>query len=140
MRIAPTSVPPRISAPRGRRFLPAGAAGLALGARVFFFNPATHGFYPARVFHSLTGWNCPGCGATRALHALLHGNVRLAWRDNALFVALLAGLVLYGFRFAGRRQKSSAGRRWAHCLWALVGASILFAVLRNLPGYEWLSP
>jgi len=140
MRVASTTVPPRISAPRWRRFGAVGAAGLALGALVFFFNPATHGFYPACIFHSLTGWNCPGCGATRALHALLHGNVRLALRDNALFVALLAGLALYSLQFAGRRQKSSGGRRWAHCLWALLGASILFAVFRNLPGYEWLSP
>ena len=55
-----------------------GATAIGVGAMVFFFNPSTHGFYPVCLFHSLTGLNCPGCGMTRALYALLHGNFR--WR------------------------------------------------------------
>ena len=39
------------------------------------------------LFHPLTGLNCPGCGMTRSLYALLHGDFRLALKDNALFVA-----------------------------------------------------
>ena len=30
---------------------------------------------PKCVFHALTGWDCPGCGSQRAIHALLHGRV-----------------------------------------------------------------
>ena len=63
-----------------------GATAVGAGAMVFFFNPSTHGFYPVCMFHALTGLNCPGCGTTRALYALLHGNLLLALKDNALFI------------------------------------------------------
>src|SRR5471032_2954164 len=74
------------------------ATALGVGAMVYFFNPSTHGFYPVCMFHSLTGLNCPGCGATRALYALLHGNLRLALKDNVLFVSSLATLAVWGVR------------------------------------------
>ena len=60
------------------------AAGIA--GMVFFFNPAAYSFYPVCLFHRLTGLNCPGCGGTRALYALLHGHFAAALRDNALLV------------------------------------------------------
>src|ERR1017187_4496205 len=82
-----------------------GATAIGMGAMVFFFNPSTHGFYPVCMFHSLTGLNCPGCGATRALYALLHGKVRLAVKDNVLFVVLLAVLTIWSARFAFRKLK-----------------------------------
>ena len=72
-------VPPKISAPPSLTAFAAivlGATALGAGAVVFFFNPSTHGFYPVCLFHALTGWNCPGCGGTRAAYALLHGNIR----------------------------------------------------------------
>src|ERR1039458_2298384 len=65
----------------------AGIAGL-----VFFFNPAAYSFYPVCQFHRLTGLNCPGCGGTRALYALLHGHLATALRDNALLVGGLAAV------------------------------------------------
>src|ERR1700761_8906128 len=83
------SAPPKIS-PNTTLFamvvLCVAAAGMA--AVVYFFNPSSHGFYPVCRFHQLTGLNCPGCGATRALYALLHGDVLLALRDNALVLVL----------------------------------------------------
>src|SRR5664279_1548131 len=87
------SAPPKISAPPSLTVFAVivlGATAIGAGAVVFFFNPATHGFYPICLFHELTGWNCPGCGGTRSVYALLHGNVALALKDNALFVVLLA--------------------------------------------------
>ena len=79
MRAESQSVPPKIrSAPPLALFagVVLGMAALGAGAVVFFFNPATHGFYPVCVFHQLTGLNCPGCGGTRSVYALLHGNIR----------------------------------------------------------------
>jgi hypothetical protein len=40
----------------------------------------------------LTGIQCPACGSTRMVHALLHGDVAAAWEFNA--VMLVAGLPL----------------------------------------------
>jgi len=119
-----------------------GATAVGAGAVIFFFNPSTHGFYPACVFHSLTGLNCPGCGATRALYALLHGNVRLAVKDNVLFVALLAALAVWGLRFGLRqmRNRTATFQVPVKYLWTLLVIAFVFAVVRNVPGFEWLSP
>ena len=62
---------------------------LAVAAIVYLFDPVTAGFYPPCVFNLLTGLLCPGCGGTRALHALLHGDVAAAFAFNPLlFVAM----------------------------------------------------
>jgi len=45
------------------------------------FDPATHPF-PKCFFKLVTGWDCPGCGSQRALHALLMGRVGEAWAFN----------------------------------------------------------
>lgn len=67
----------------------------AIGAVILYrFDPVTARFYPPCLFHALTGLQCPGCGTTRALHHLLHGDVAGAFRLNAmLFVVAPFGLV-----------------------------------------------
>ncbi len=133
------SAPPKIH-PANTRFaaiiLAVTAAGIA--ATVFFFNPSAHKFYPVCQFHRLTGLNCPSCGMTRALYALLHGNFSTALRDNALLVFGLAAAALRGIWFG---VKKTGGEffptRW---LLPLVLVGIIFAVLRNLPAFAFLSP
>jgi hypothetical protein len=119
-----------------------GATGVGVGAVVFFFNPGTHGFYPVCLFHALTGLNCPGCGMTRALYALLHGNLRLALKDNALFVVTLGGLAAWGARLIFRKSKNQPATFNVppKFIWVFLAVAFVFAVLRNLPGFEWLSP
>jgi Protein of unknown function (DUF2752) len=118
------------------------ATVIGVGATVFFFNPSTHGFYPVCMFHSLTGLNCPGCGATRAFYALLHGNLRLAVKDNALFVLTLAGLAIWSVRFIFRKLKNQPATFNVppKFLWTFLVVAFIFAVVRNLPGFELLSP
>jgi hypothetical protein len=115
---------------------------LAAGAVVYFFNPSTHGFYPVCLFHQLTGWNCPGCGGTRSVYALLHGNLSLALRDNALFVLLLPAAAVRGAWLAGRKYLGKPTGQFfpAKFLWALLAATAIFTVLRNLPAFAFLSP
>lgn len=88
-------------------------------------------------FHTMTGLHCPGCGATRATHELLHGQVAAALSDNALWV-VLAPLVLYwavsqGLHYVcGRRLPWDLLRsRWFFGL--VVVAAVAFGVVRNLP-------
>jgi hypothetical protein len=134
-----SAAPPSLAIFTGTFF---GATTIGIVAVVFFFNPGTHGFYPVCMFHSLTGLNCPGCGATRALYALLHGNFMLALKDNALFVMLLAVLTIWSTRLAFRKLKKQpdAFNVPPKFLWTLLVVGIVFAVVRNLPGFEWLSP
>jgi hypothetical protein len=119
-----------------------GATALGVGTIVFFFNPSTHRFYPVCMFHELTGLNCPGCGMTRASYALLHGNLMIALKDNALFVISLLGLAAWGTRIVWQkaRNRPATFQIPAKVLWLLLILSIVFAAVRNLPGFEWLSP
>lgn len=119
-----------------------GVTAIGVGAMFFFFNPSTHGFYPVCVFHSLTGLNCPGCGMTRALYALLHGNLRLALKDNSLSVLTLAALAVWSARLVFLKLKNQpvTFNLPPKFLWMFLVIAIVFAGLRNLPGFEWLSP
>ena len=142
-----TSIPPKIktTVPPSLGFFAGvvlGAAIFGAGTVVFFFNPSTHGFYPICLFHALTGLNCPGCGATRSLYALLHGKVMLALKDNALFIVLLAAAGVRGLWFATRiiRRRPAGTFLPANILWLLLVGAVVFTVLRNLPAFAFLSP
>ena len=135
--------PPKIH-PVNTRFaaivLAVTAAGIA--ATVFFFNPSAHKFYPVCQFHRLTGLNCPGCGMTRALYALLHGDFSTALRDNALLVFGLAAAALRGIWFGAKIRGRRAGGEFFPAQWLLplLVVGIIFTVLRNLPAFAFLSP
>lgn len=74
---------------RRNAYILAGAAVAAVCAVYFAVDPAASRFVPKCLFHELTGWQCPGCGSQRMLHALLHGDIAAAWRHNALLLLLL---------------------------------------------------
>lgn len=117
------------------------AAALGIGATVFFFNPATHAFFPVCQFHRLTGLNCPGCGMTRALHALLHGELLTALRDNAFFVLTLAALAGRGVWLGAKKCRGRPGEFFPlKFLWPLLPVAFVFTVLRNLPAFAFLAP
>lgn len=53
-------------------------------AGVFYYkvNPDSADM-PHCAFRAMTGYDCPGCGFQRALHAALHGDFGSAWHYNA---------------------------------------------------------
>lgn len=63
-----------------------GAVGLLLLALYYLFDPSESGIFPACPSHLLTGYDCPGCGTQRALHALLHGDLLGVVHYNAMLV------------------------------------------------------
>ena len=70
---------------------------------------------------------CPGCGNTRAAHALLHGDLLLSLRNNLLLLPMGAMLVLLFLKPAWAYNRRLTG--------ILLIVLILFTVLRNLPFY-----
>ena len=113
------------------------ALAVACAALVVLYRYEPGGLlYPGCWFHALTGLHCPGCGATRALHALLHGEFAKAADLNALFV-LLAPAVLVWSLFvlyrALRYNRISPPAIPGRVLTSTVVAAVTFAVLRNLP-------
>ena len=77
-------------------------AGIAIYST---FDPSTVRFFPRCTFLTLTGLKCPGCGTQRAIHALLHGNFLEAVRFNAMMVASVPLLALYGYAEIVRKSK-----------------------------------
>lgn len=121
-------------------------AALAVGTVMLrLFDPATAGFFPPCPVHYLTGWYCPGCGSLRAIHQLLHGEVRAAWAFNPLTILLLPFL-LYGLaseaRLALSRKPLPQPFLRAGWIRGLCGVILLFGIVRNFPGYpfELLAP
>jgi hypothetical protein len=140
------AVPPKISL-RRKSFIPGVMVplvflALIIGGTVFFFDPATHRFFPGCTFHKLTGWNCPGCGATRSLHALLHGDLPAALRDNALFIAAILFFGGRGAWFAANHFRGHAPGNFfqPRLLWPWLPLALVFSVLRNLPAFAFLAP
>lgn len=83
---------------------------------------------PKCVFHLLTGFDCPGCGSQRAIHALAHGQIARAWSYNpALFFAIpLAAL------YAWSPQRLYRIMYARITLLSLVGAILAWWILRNV--------
>jgi hypothetical protein len=145
MRAESPSTPPKIAVSASPMFFGVvvlAVAAVGLGTVLFFFDPTQHGFYPICLFHSLTGWNCPGCGATRAAYQLLHGHLLRALHDNALFILTLAAAAVWGAWLVVQKiRKRPAGLVIpAGILWTFLILTFAFTVLRNLPAFAWLSP
>ncbi|GAB7043215.1 MULTISPECIES: DUF2752 domain-containing protein [Catenuloplanes] len=91
---------------------------------------------PTCIVKYLTGFDCPGCGGTRAVWYMMHGDIPAAARHHAVllfavpFVAYLyvawAGKALFGWRLPSW-EPSSRSLIWFLAAWAA------FSVLRNLP-------
>ncbi len=139
---------PLMRAVAATRSRPAAFGGIAAtvliagGLLLYLVDPVTVDWLPKCPVHYLTGWHCPGCGTTRAGHALLHGDLAQALAMNPLVV--VAGPFLAGYCIWKRRRE---GADWstnvsASAILTLLAVLIVFTVLRNLPGYpfELLAP
>jgi len=115
----------------------AATAGLPVAAGILYRVPPTEGsLYPPCLFHLLTGLHCPGCGTTRCLHALLHGDLHQAAAYNVLTLCLVPPLLFWAARawwaaLADRPVRPRPLPGWT--FWVLLVVVAAFAVLRNLP-------
>ncbi len=105
----------------------------AVAAVFFLFDPTRVPIFIPCLFHQVTGLDCPGCGAQRALHQLLHGNVVAAIRLNAMFVFSLPLFAWLAARAVIRRLRGEQTSFYFKGVWLYFAAWILFGVLRNLP-------
>lgn len=119
----------------------AGVVALHAGAYAFFAgrNPYTQTIFPQCPLLHYFGIQCPGCGGTRAMYSLLHGDIAGSIAMNPLVVAgylavaiSLAGIVI-GKRWGGKRggDRLSRALYWFAAAIA-IGATLWSAVIRNL--------
>jgi hypothetical protein len=130
-------------AARSRRRLPLLLAPVVAGpslVAVLWWGDGVPAHIPCPV-HAVTGLLCPGCGSGRMLEALADGNVLLAGRQNpvafAVAVFVVVAWVVAVWRWFARRPAKVGDRRLAVPVAVLL---VLFTVLRNVPGFEWLAP
>lgn len=50
---------------------------------------------PPCTFHKITGFYCPGCGGTRAVHALLHGRILTSLKYHPIVFYAAGGYAVY---------------------------------------------
>jgi hypothetical protein len=108
-----------------------------LGVVYYLYNPSKYSFFPKCPFHTLTGFDCPGCGSQRAFYFLLHGRVLQAARQNVLFVASVPFLFIH-FYYKAKTAITKQDYRWKviyhpltpKIIFALV---VVFWVVRNIP-------
>ena len=128
MRSSQPQVPDKLERDKKRSL----ATGITLGIIAFValcvlyaVNPSKSRLFPPCPLYWLTGLYCPGCGSLRAMHLLLHGNIKGAFGMNPLMVLSLPVLGLLLMR-----------PRWAYLRWmpwAAFTLLVVYGVARNIP-------
>ena len=126
-----------------RLFVVATWLGLAaLSIYLFVFEPGKTGFFPICMFRALTGFTCPGCGSTRALHQLLHGHVIEAFMLNPLLLIGLPFLFFALVRHSAFVMRGITPRKNvlpASLIYGLFFIILSFWIVRNTSVYPFPS-
>lgn len=93
-------------------------------------------------FRALTGFTCPGCGTTRGLHHLLHGDLWGAFQLNPFTMLLVPLLLLAFLRYTiivMRGQPFRGNQLAPKYIWLFFFVSLSFWLFRNTPWYPFVS-
>jgi hypothetical protein len=120
-----------------RRHLVLAAGGCVGLAVVGLVDPSRHTVTPPCPLRTMTGLDCPLCGATRATHALLQGHLVKALDFNALYVLALPIVAVLAAWWLLRGHLPAFTERPA-VRWTVIAVAVLFAVARNLPAFSVL--
>jgi hypothetical protein len=114
-------------------------------AYVLYADPtqADAGAVPTCLVKLTTGFDCPGCGGTRAFYYALHGNVPAAARHHAVFIFALPFLVYLYVAWASERvfhRRLPQLRVTPRMIGIFLAVWGVFTVVRNLPWapFSWL--
>lgn len=96
------------------------------------FDPAESDYFPQCAMKRLTGWECPGCGIQRALHALLHGRVSEAFAYNPFAFLALPYVAAIAITDNRRMQRAHTVLTSPAACYGYVAAYLAWWVLRNI--------
>lgn len=110
---------------------------VALISLYYTFSPTDSQFFPRCPTKVLTGLDCPGCGAQRALHAVLHGNFAEAISYNFFLVVGIPYLLAAVIAAAGTGRVAM----WVRTrllsptmVWLYIILYLIWWVVRNILG------
>jgi len=87
------------------------------------------------IFRALTGWQCPGCGITRACLSLIKGEIRTSFSYNPfLYIAgpCIIYLIVRGDLNYIKGDAYRLGTADTVLIYILIMAALIFGVVRNL--------
>jgi hypothetical protein len=87
------------------------------------------------MLHNVTGYYCPGCGGTRAVDALLRGNLLLSLRYHPVVVYTLGGMLVYVASHTLNilsREKIPAMRFREEFFYVMIGVIALQWIIKNV--------
>lgn len=103
---------------------------------LYFLDPLQYRFMPKCVFKLITGYDCPGCGFQRAVHALLHGRISEAIHYNLFLlvgIPYLLAIVFANFLpYSKKKQKMLAVLEGRALAYSYVVLFFLWMIIRNI--------
>ena len=85
--------------------------------------------------------DCAGCGVTRMFISILHLEFYQAFRYNPLVFSLLMLSIIYlMYVFIFKKMGKNYFKIHSNSLWLLLILVIIFTIIRNIPGFEFLKP
>ncbi|MDE6267438.1 MAG: DUF2752 domain-containing protein [Muribaculaceae bacterium] len=110
------------------------AVAVILITLYYIFDPSEAGFFPPCPSKLLTGYDCPGCGTQRAIHAFLHGDLGGVIHYNAM---LVVGVPLVVAIFASNmlRQKYPRFHKFMNSNYVIAFAAVItvaWTIYRNI--------
>lgn len=98
---------------------------------VYRYNPIETTWMPKCMWHTLTGYDCPSCGSTRAMHCFLHGDIAGGLRYN-WFVLYSWPYFLFVALYEILRPRKMRPRWYWHLAYLYIALYLLWWLLRNL--------
>lgn len=113
------------------------AVTVVVAAMVFYYfiNPEESGLVPRCAFKHLSGYDCPSCGAQRAIHAALHGEFMKALSYNPFFLISVPYFLLVLYATIGKSPTAKKLKTITHHQCALYTYIVLFFtwwIVRNI--------
>lgn len=122
--------------------LSSAAVILAAAGLLYYVIHNLTGFAIHCPIHLVTGLDCPGCGVTRMLFAMLELDFKSALDYNAAIFVSLPVLALLGVSktYDYIRYGKNMKRKWFEITtYCMVAFFVLFGILRNIPYFEYLA-
>lgn len=90
--------------------------------------------------YKISGYYCPGCGMTRLLFSIMKLDIYQAFRYNTLvFILIILGIIYLIVKKILKKFNIYITIP-NYILYMLIVIIIIYGVLRNIPGFDWLAP